>query len=289
MRDILTSPRMEDLKRKRRVSRMRLLILLSILFVTIIGALSYFSGNHRLTIHTITVTGTRIINTDDVQEAVQNDLAGKYVYLFARSDTLIYPHDRIYRDLIRTFPRIDTLSVTRSGWNTLHVAITERAGAFLYCGSQIPTQEKDLGENCYFVNNDGYIFDKAPYFSGNVYFKYYLALGAANDNPLSAQMLTPDRFHELTRFIDRIEALGLKPIYLTIDDDGLHTLYLQHEPQATAPVITFNADNDLDTIADNFSIAMSKLEFANDIHSKYATLLYIDLRFKNKVLYKFNQ
>jgi hypothetical protein len=44
----------------------------------------------------------------------------------------------------------------------------------------------------------------------------------------------------------------------------------------------------LDIILDNLSVSMGKPEFANDIHSKYDTLLYIDLRFDNKVLYKFN-
>jgi hypothetical protein len=285
MRDVLTSPRVKDIKHKRRVSRMRLFVLVLILVVSFVGALAYFSGNHRLTIHTINVTGTQIINTSDVQTVVQKDLAGKYAYLFSRADTLIYPHDRIYADIIRAFPRIQTLSITRSGWNALSVVITERAGAFLYCGTQIPALEADQGDNCYFVNNDGYIFDKAPYFSGNIYFKYYLSLN--NANPLGTQMLPVDTFHQLTQFVDKVQALGFKPNYLSIDQNGMYELYLDHAMTATSPVITFNSDNDLSVIADNLTAAMATPQFANDINSKYATLLYIDLRFKDKVLYKF--
>ncbi len=287
MRDVLTSPRVKDMKHKRRVSRIRLLVLILILIVAIIGALAYFSGSHRLTIHTVTVTGTQIINISDVQSVVNNDLAGKYVYLFTRADTIIYPHDRIYKDLTHAFPRIQTLTITRSGWNTLQVSIAERAGAFLYCGTHIPENKIDQGENCYYVNNDGYIFDKAPYFSGNIYFKYYLDLGSNTDNPLGTQMVSPDRFHQLTGFVDKVTALGFKPIYISLDASGIYKLYLDHSAVASSPIILFNADNDLSTIADNLSDAMKTSEFANDINSKYATLLYIDLRFKDKVLYKF--
>ena len=53
------------------------------------------------------------------------------------------------------------------------------------------------------------------------------------------------------------------------------------------PKIIFKEDNDLGVILDNFATAMGEKEFANEINSKYDTLLYIDLRFKNKVLYKF--
>jgi hypothetical protein len=287
MRDVLTSPRVKVMKHKRRVSLIRFAILIFVFLISLVGALAYFSGYHRLTIHTVTVTGTQIINISDVQSVVQKDLAGKYMYLFARSDTLIYPHDRIYNDLIRAFPRIQTLSVTRSGWNTLVVAITERAGSFLYCGAQIPANESDQGDNCYFVNNDGYIFDQAPYFSGNIYFKYYLDLGANTANPLGTQMLPPDTFHQLTQFVDKITALGFKPAYLSLDSTGMYTLYLDHAPAATSPVIMFTTDNDLGTIADNLSAAMGTSQFTSDINSKYDTLLYIDLRFTDKVLYKF--
>ena len=48
----------------------------------------------------------------------------------------------------------------------------------------------------------------------------------------------------------------------------------------------WNTD-DFDMILDNLSISMKKKEFAEEINTKYNTLLYIDLRFKNKVLYKF--
>jgi hypothetical protein len=286
MRDILTSPRIEDMKRKRRSRRLRMLILLLVLFFSLVGALAYFSFNKHVTINHITVGGTRIINVQDIESRVRSKLAGRYMYMFARANIFLYPRIQIYNDLLKTFPRIETLSVSRNKWNTLDIGVTERSGSYLYCGAQIPEVKSDIGENCYFINSDGYVFDKAPYFSGNVYFKYYVALSETT-NPLGQNVFSAERFHALVRFIDGINSLGFKTIYLTINPDGTHSLYLANPSGVTSPQITFKQDDDLTSILDNLSAAMNKTEFANEINSKYATLLYIDLRFDNKVLYKF--
>jgi hypothetical protein len=286
MKDILTSPRMEDMKRKRRRRRIRLFILYSVLFITIIGGLAYFSGNRRVTINKINIKGTRIINASDIQFNIENTISGKYLHLFAKSNVIIYPHDKVYDKLLKDFPRIEKLKVDRHGWNALDVDITERSGAYLYCGSKIPEAQSEIGENCYFINDDGYIFDKAPYFSGNVYFKYYATLPDTEVDPLGHQMLTSEHFHSVARLIDGITALGFKPTHLVLGGDT-STIYLDNSDSGTSPQIIFKDENNLEDILSNLTSSMAKSEFANEIRSKYTTLLYIDLRFKNKVLYKF--
>ena len=287
MKDIPTSPRIALIKRNRRVMRLRLIILFSILFISIIGGLSYFSSNPKIVINKIEIKGNSIIDGVELEQSVKDKLQGKYLGLFSRSNFLIYPHDRIYKNLLKEFPRIENLSVYRVGFNNLKIEITERAGSYLYCGLTIPENKDDVGENCYFVNNDGYIFDKAPYFSGDIYFKYYTKIEGDVTNPLGSQMIPINRFREIIRFIDGITNLGFKPSYLVIDEKGIYSLYLKTSGINPNSKIIFKEDSDLVTILSNLSIAMSKKEFANEINTKYDSLLYIDLRFKNKVLYKF--
>jgi len=235
----------------------------------------------------VAVTGTHIIDQDAVKDQVLKDLSGKYIHLFNKSNSFIYPNKLVYKSLISNFPRIETLSVYRDNLKTLHINISERTGSFLYCGASVPDNKDDVGENCYFINNDGFIFDHAPYISGDVYFKYYMTLADGSNSPMGEQMLDVNDFHRIVRFIDGVTSLGFKPIYITMDADGTNSLYLDHGVNDTVPKITFKDDDDFDVIEDNLSLAMKKPEFADEINSKYNTLLYIDLRFKNKVLYKF--
>ena len=284
-RENITSPRIEELRTKRKKSRLRLVVLLFILLISVILGLYYVSSYHRFTIHSIVVDGTSIINQDDVMGIVESNLTGRYLHIFARSNTLIYPKSHIYNALIKTFPRIENLSIYRDNWNTLHITILERSGSYLYCGVTVPDVKENIGENCYFMNNDGYIFDTAPYFSGNVYFKFYAPVSNTNQI-LGQQMISKEHFHGLVRFIDTVISSDFKPIYLLLSNTD-DELYLNNINGATMPKIIFKDDADIESIVSNLSTAMSKSQFAQEIKDKYSTLLYIDLRFKNKVLYKF--
>ena len=111
MRDILTSPRIEEIKHSRRVRNFRILIMSFVLLILFIGLLSYLSSNDKIVINNIVVSGNHILSTEDVKTITRDDLSGRYLYLFDKSNSLIYPYEKIYNDIIDTFPRIKTLSI----------------------------------------------------------------------------------------------------------------------------------------------------------------------------------
>ena len=53
------------------------------------------------------------------------------------------------------------------------------------------------------------------------------------------------------------------------------------------PEILFKIDTDLGNIAENLKAALDAEPLKSKIKNFYSTLLYIDLRFDNKVYYKF--
>ncbi len=291
-RDIFSSPRILEIKRSRQKARKRLFVLLFILLICIIIGLSYLSGWEKITINKINVSGTHVIYSEEISKVVEKDLSGKYFYLFYKKNFLIYPESKIYNDLITQFPRIDKLSLNLKNSTILDITLSERTGSYLWCGDKVPVDQTQIGENCYFLNDNGYIFDKAPYFSGNLYFKFYIPLSNAGDSPLTKQILPKDEFVSLVNFIDTISSLGFKPMYLTFDSIGSANIYLENKNGNTNPIIMFSTDQDnngdFNKIGENFSLAMQKPEFANEIRKNFNNLFYIDLRFKDKILYKFS-
>jgi hypothetical protein len=287
MKDIPISARILEIKRKNRIRRWRLFIIFVILFFLFIGTLSYFSKHQKISISNIEIKGTHIVDSTKVEEEIYKNIKGRYWYLFSKANIFIYPRKKIYDSLMSNFPRIESLSIKRLNFSTLQIKIFERMGTSLYCGLEIPSQKKDIGENCYFVNNDGLIFDRAPYFSGNVYFKYYMKLKEDSQTILGMQMMDKDYFHKLVRFIDDIALLNFKPIYLIKDEYNIISLYLNHKEGDTTPKIIFRGEDDLAILLDDLALAIKKKEFIEEINTKYNKLLYIDLRFKNKILYKF--
>lgn len=288
MHDLPVSKRVLDMKKASHKKRVRILVLFLVLFFSLVVSVSYFSFHKKITLSNIVVSGNNIIDTDDIEKVVKDNLSGRYVYLFSRANFLFYPKNKIYKDLNSSFPRIEELSISRKGFNSLEINIKERSGTYLYCGKEVPLISSNIGDNCFFVNKDGFIFDKAPYFSGNVYFKYYVSLGG-DGSPLGKQLFTEEKFKEITNFIDDLFALSFKPAYMIVDEKGFYTIYLEHKPLSTSPKILLKNTNDLKTVFDNISSSMKKKEFSDEINQKYDRLEYIDLRFKNKVLYKFNE
>ncbi len=285
-RDIITSPRIVELTVKRKKRKLRLTILLVLLFASIIVGSSYLSKYHKLTIQNITVSGTYIIDNKEVEAKVHEDLADNYLYLFAKKNAFIYPKSYIEKDLQKTFPRIETLSVKLEGLNALKIEIGERSGAYLYCGEAIPEEASDVGENCYFINSDGYIFDSAPYFSGNIYFKFYTPIENP-ESPLGQNVLDKDTFHETISFVEGLIELGFQPVSVVRTNEEQYAFHLKPRSGGGEPEILFKRENDLPTIFNNLASAMKKQEFKSQMVANLDKLLYIDLRFNNKVLYKF--
>ena len=71
MRDIPTSPRILEIKRNQRIRRLRLSIFIFILFIVIIGALSYFSSNKNIVIDKVIVNGTHVIDQEKIQKEIK--------------------------------------------------------------------------------------------------------------------------------------------------------------------------------------------------------------------------
>lgn len=287
MRDIPRSPRIEELRRKRLKRNFGLAFLFFLTLALVAFGISLLSKIKGAQIRDIEISGNNVIDKNEIESLIKSHLEGKYLYLFPKSNSLIYPRVKIYNNLIYSFPRIENLFVYTEKFKILKVEIKERSGAYLYCGQSIPEDKKEIGENCYFIDRGGYIFDKAPYFSGNIYFKYFMDLPDNFPDPSGQEIMPEEKFNSLVTFIDGIKKLNFEPVYILIGQDGTDYLYLKEGKDGIVPKIVFKNEDDFENVLGDFSLAMKKEEFAEEITSKYNSLLYIDLRFKNKVLYKF--
>ncbi len=138
------------------------------------------------------------------------------------------------------------------------------------------------------MDESGYIFDKAPYFSGEVYFKFYGLFDINNiDNPLGSYF-SKQNFEQLVSFKYLLAGIGLKPVALYIADNGDAQMFLSDGDSLMAdPKIIFKVDSDFQKVAENLETALSTEPLQSNFKNKYSSLLYIDLRFGSKVYYKF--
>lgn len=272
--------RIDEYRKKRRKAIRNRIILFTILFCVVVTGLAVASSRAELKIDKIIVSGNRIVETKDIEDTVRQDIVGKYFRLFSRANSFIFPEKKIQLDLLQKYKRLLDLTLKVTDIKTLEITVSERQAKYIWCGDIFPTID-DLGAQCYFLDDDGYVFDTSPYFSGGVYFKFYGQIHSASADKLGAHFLSND-FQRVVNFKETMENMDLKVISLEVKDDNDVYAYL-----SSGASIIFKLSDDFEKLAENLQSALATEPLHTNFNKKYNSLLYIDLRFGNKVYYKF--
>ena len=271
------------MNRRRRALVWRLVIALAVLGA-FLGGLATFLRLPVLAIKNIEVHGASALDKAELAAVAESVLQNNFTGLFPRKNFLIYPRRQIKETLSERFQRIEQMSLKVEEDNILVVEIKERQGEYLWCGLD-PT----LSKECFFTDRQGYIFDQAPYFSGNVYFKIYslpvragLPYNSSAISRIGSQVFPPEDFMRLTELKHRMETLRLAPVYFWIKQEG------ECVARGSAGFeIFFLCTGNLEETAENLSAALQAEPFAPDYEKRLPDLLYLDLRHDNKVFFKF--
>ncbi len=261
-------------KKKTREEKIKRAIKIIILII-ILSIPVYFARSEKFLIKSVVVSGNNVTKSEDIQQIVSDNLSGSYFWLFPHENIVLYPKDKIVSDLLNKQPRLNSVVVTQTEGNTLEVAVTERAPMALYC--------KDYStpvapEECYFLDDTGYVFSKAPSFSGNVYLVY--ATSDVYEEPIGHSIIDKENFLKTAAFAKTLPPLGIYPrIFLLKNDE--YRIILSNKAEIMWP-----RDKDLNEVRTNLASFLADKSIKSDPEF-LNKILYIDMRFGNKIFYKF--
>ena len=286
-RNVLNSPRLLELKRHRRRIILNKILLSLLAFLVIFALAAYISRIPSLNISEVKITGHKSVDAEIIKTAAQKEIIGNYLWFFPKTNILFYPENNLKKELQNQFKKLKDISFSIKDGKTLEISITERIASYIWCGVNLvvglPSNSDSTteGEKCYFVDEAGYIFEEAPYFSGEVYFKFY---GLAD----IGTYFLKENFKQLIYFKNTLVAMGLKPVSLYIEDNGDIKVFLSafNKTPTTGPEIVLKISSDFKTVAENLETALGTEPLLSSLKNKYSSLEYIDLRFGNKLFYK---
>jgi hypothetical protein len=261
-----------QLHRKKR--RMRLLKIGGVVFVLLIlfAGVVWMSHWNSLILSDVEVKGNAAVDSQDIQDIAQKHFQGKYYFLFPRSNKFFYQKDAIVEDILATHPRIKSahLKVNRQ---TLEISIEERVPSYTWCKGQPQVEKGD----CYFIDDNGFIFSNAPSFSGNVYVAFYgLVVG---NTPIGATYLNKDTFSTIGSVIEFFNTKNIPTYALLASPNGVMELYFSQGGK-----LVFKNDQASSTLINNIDLILKDTHILSP--SMLPTLEYLDIRFGNKVYYK---
>lgn len=283
-RNVLNSPRLLELKKQRRNVLKYKIFLYLLGFLVVFGSSIYLSRISKLNISNVEVEGNTIIDSEMIKGVVQKETSKNYFWVFPKTNIFFYPKNNIAKELRIKFKRLKDIEFSISKNGILEIRVSEREPEYTWCGvSMVDLAQK---EKCYFLDKEGYVFDEAPYFSGAVYFKFYGKVEQIEDSPLGSYFFR-ENFPKLISLKIILENLDLKPVMLYVEDGGNVTIHLSSGAAQDHPEVRLKLDSDLDRIKENLEAALTTEPLQTEFKKKYDSLLYLDLRFGNKVYYKF--
>ena len=265
------------------------LLLSCVLFVGLI----FLSRIDTFAIKTIEVQGASEMLKKEILLKAEN-FAEEYTYqFFPRRNVFLYPKDALHEHIVFAYPKIKEVSVKRIGLSRILIIVEERKPVALLCDHQRYVSES-VGQ-CYFVDNGGYIFSQAPFFSDHVYFELYGAYAGATStiatttfafdkdtvNVLGTQYLPQEIFEPIMLFMQTLDRAGIETYALTVLEDDLFEFDL-----TAGGVLRFSPKQDLLKALNDLAIAYEK-KFFEEESALLKDVEYIDVRFTNKVLFKF--
>jgi len=261
-------------KKKRREQTVRLVV--ALLFVVVFVAIPiYLLKTKRFLISSVEVRGNSVTKTEEIEQIIKDKIIGNYLWIFPRSNDLLYPKGEIKNTLFQNIPRLSAITVSLSNPNLISISVEERKPFALYC---VDTLNLNNPTGCFFLDKTGYIFSEAPAISGGVYFVY--TNEPVFDLPLRQSLLNPNRFSEVSSFVGSLSSIGLSP-KVFIDKGDEFNLVLPN-----GATVMWKSSANLDTIHSDLESFLSDPNFIKE-NNALQRILYIDLRFGNKVFYKF--
>ncbi len=243
--------------------------LFTLAFLLIIVGPIFLLRSEKLKVSQVSVSGNMVTQSSEVESLVKERLSGYYLGLIPKSSTLFYPKDQIVDTLDKQIPRLASASVSLNGFRGVSVEVVEREPAALYCAHVVDK------ESCYFLDNTGYIYSEAPDFTDGVYLVY--RRDPSINDPVDKYILEENEFARVNKFINSLGKLEMKSVSI-LNKEGDYILTLDNGPE-----IMWNSNQDLDKVLVDLE---SFLKGSKLTMSDIKNLLYLDLRFDNKIYYK---
>lgn len=258
-------------KKTKRQINWRLIIRCAIAAVIVVGIVLLIRMP-RLQVTHIEVVGANVVDPGDVTEFITEDLRGKELFILPKSSIFLISEHGLEKKIAKQFSRIESVNVHRANFSTLTVTITEYQGVYLWCSNE---------NNCDFMDQNGIAFAPAPYFSGDAYPKIFT--GPLGNLPF--QVLNTTQINNVALIIDRLTAIGITPDEFHFISNHEFEVDFNHNGQQAK--LFFDPSSDMKQSLIALYTGLRTNPLAGDYRDANKVLEYIDLRFANRVVYKF--
>ncbi len=241
------------------------------MFAVLLYGVHWSSYQKAMRIGEISVRGAMLQEPGEVVSYVRTELAEESTHFIARDNIFAYPKEELRAGVMRTFARLKSVRIARGGifGNTLIVNVDERSSYAVWCN--------DAAEPACFAFDEGGLIFASTERAGKPEMPYKFYGGVSEQSPIGSVFL-PEKLPGVQDLLQRMREARFIPTELRVLDEQDYTIALTN-----GFTIKASFGQDIDTIVHNLEL----VSVAPALRGKEASLEYIDLRFGNRVYYKF--
>lgn len=266
MKSVLTQHR----TKQKRAKAQKFFLRFGIFFVFVTGGSLFLLLSPWIQFNHVSLSGNTSVLSEDIIQSANNVLSERVAWFFPRRNILLFRPHMLETRLVKEFPRLATVEVTRSFSRSITLRVTERSGWGMYC--------KTDSSDCFYIAEDGILIAEAPQLTGNAVFRIMDKRPRAAFFILGEQAVEASDtmfFQKIIEVLQNKYAVSAREIILgrvfegqteLITNEGWYVLFDKHT---------------------NKEEALENLILVLDQRITDRSLLeYIDIRFEGKVFYK---
>jgi len=243
----------------------------------------------------IEVKNNKTIDGNKVVDLVQKNIVGNYLYFIPKSKIFLIKPGKLSRALKQNFPILLQTNIRRIFPDKISLNIVERIPVGIWCKKNVDDSsyisgyeglKSKLAESqnysaisCYDYDENGVIFQQAPYTSGSLITKIYNHSQEAVANNVGEEVISRDLFEFLKNAQNKLQSefgLNTEQIILGTGSEGSAFYF------ASGWFLILNQKIDL-----NYQFQVLKNLLSQSIGDQISNLAYIDLRIENRAYYKY--
>ncbi|OGZ18156.1 MAG: hypothetical protein A2494_02500 [Candidatus Lloydbacteria bacterium RIFOXYC12_FULL_46_25] len=239
-------------------------------------ASAWLSHRDIFRIDSIEVLGAYAVDKEKIDALASDALAQKLLFRIDRNNSLLYPRGHMTRDIYLLDGRVKSVSMKVVLRKHLVISIEEYAPKLLACPNMSTTTES--GTACYLGDDEGYVFARAPEYSG-----YFFPIFVTHDtalhegNIIGAHILPRDEFLATQDFLNALREEGFTP--KKIEYLGAHDYEIMTERPWN---IRWSSTASSTQSINNLNLVLASI---SEEKESLSTLEVVDLRFGNKIFY----
>lgn len=254
-------------KRRQFISHSWRVFIVAMLFATLTIIVLFYSN--LFDVHAVVSQVPNSLSTEEVTNKIQAVLDMRVLGITRRHNIILFSPQIIGPELMRDFPRIESVDISRISFHDLSIVVHERKRTGLWC---FPAQSK-----CLYFDDAGIAFAEIPPSTGSLFIPVQ---DFRNRTVALGQLVESDTWRDSIGEVKKLLQFGNIPVSrVEIPADSFDEFHVVSQEGWS---IYFRNDTDVSLQVNNL-IQFLKEKISSETRKK---LTYIDLRIEDRIYYK---